>query len=71
VFTGGIGEHDHLAREALADGLGWLGVEVHDAPGPAGEHEITAPESVARCFVVPAREDLQLAAEAEALLRTL
>jgi acetate kinase len=25
VFTGGIGEHDPIARKAVVDGLAWLG----------------------------------------------
>ncbi len=71
VFTGGIGEHDHLARAALIEGLAWLGVAVHDLPHGTGEREISAPGSTSRCFVVPAREDLQLAAEAETLLQRI
>jgi len=69
VFTGGIGEHDAVARAALVDGLGWLGVAIRDRPDDAGERELTAPGSSIRCFVIPAREELQLAAESRACLR--
>jgi acetate kinase len=68
VFTGGIGEHDPVARAALVEGLGWLGVAVRDRSDDAGEREITGPGSSIRCFVIPAREELQLAAEARSLL---
>jgi len=69
VFTGGIGEHDPVARAALVEGLGWLGAAMRDRGDDSGEHEITAPSSSIRCFVIPAREELQLAAEARACLR--
>ena len=65
VFTGGIGEHDPIARAALVDGLGWLGVEIDEGASDGdGDREITAPGSAARVFVIAAREDLQLAREA-------
>lgn len=48
VFTGGIGEHDPIARAALVEALEWL--------GPF------------ETLVIEAREDLQLATEADRLL---
>ncbi len=71
VFTGGIGEHQPAARAHIASGLDWLGVAIDDhgaGEPPAGAWEITAPTAVVRTLVVPAREDLQLADEATALL---
>ena len=71
VFTGGIGEHQPAARARIASGLDWLGVAIDDhgaGEPPAGAWEITAPTAVVRTLVVPAREDLQLADEATALL---
>ena len=68
VFTGGIGEHDAVARAALIEGLAWLGAAAVAGPDHAGEREITAAGSSIRCFVVPAREELQLATEAHACL---
>ena len=71
VFSGGIGEHDVVARAAVADGLEWLGVRVDDRSAPdAIDADITAPGAPVRTFVVHAREDLQLATEAAALLAT-
>jgi acetate kinase len=66
VFTGGIGEHSAPVRAAVADELAWLGVAVDDnrAASSAGVREITGPGAPVRTFVVPAREDLQLATEA-------
>jgi acetate kinase len=69
AFTGGIGEHLPAARAAIADGLGWLGVRIDERWGEDGEdREITAPGARVRTFVITAREDLQLAAEAGAVL---
>jgi acetate kinase len=71
AFTGGIGEHDAVARQAIVAGLGWLGVAAEDrGETPDDLLDITAPGSTARVIVVRAREDLRLAAEAEPLLRT-
>lgn len=74
VFTGGVGEHAARVRELVADRLGWLGVAVDPAVDVApaalvGEREVTAPGARVRTFVVHAREDVQLAAEARALLQ--
>jgi acetate kinase len=73
VFSGGIGERDGIARAAIADGLGWLGVRIKEAGASDAidaDVDITAPGASVGTFVVHAREDLQLAAEAEAVLAT-
>jgi acetate kinase len=71
VFTGGIGEHDAIARSAIADALAWLGVEIGERGSDeetTEEYELSAPGARVRVFLVPAREELQLAAEASELL---
>jgi acetate kinase len=65
VFTGGIGERSAPVRAAVAQELGWLGVAVDEG---GGAPEISAAGARVRTFVVPAREDLQLAAEALAAI---
>jgi acetate kinase len=69
VFSGGIGENDPRSRAALVDGLSWLGVAIDHDSNLAGAEEITAARSAVRVFVVAAREELQLAQEAEACLQ--
>jgi acetate kinase len=66
VFTGGVGEHAAGLRERVCARLGWLGVGID--PEPRTEGEISAPGAPVRTFVVPAREDLQMAAEARRLI---
>ena len=72
VLTGGVGEHGTEVWHALADRLGWLGVRIAAdlpaGPGPDGVVDLTADGAAVRTLVVHAREDLQLAAEARALL---
>jgi acetate kinase len=72
AFSGGVGEHDSIARAAIAQAFDWLGVRLDDAAAPAvpeaaHDLEITAPGAAVRSFVIHTREDLHLAAEAEAL----
>lgn len=71
VFTGGVGEHSAPIRQAAADGLGFLGVGVdRDANRAAtgDEAEISAAGAAVRTFVVPAREDLEMARQVRLLL---
>jgi acetate kinase len=68
VFTGGIGEHDRVARASVAAAFEWLGVRVAAAEVVDDDCEITAPGATVRSFVIQAREDLQLAAETTEVL---
>jgi len=61
VFTGGAGEHSGELRELVSGRLGWLGVQA--CPGGTPEHG-----SRVEVLVVPAAEDLQMAADARDLL---
>jgi acetate kinase len=72
AFSGGIGEHDASTWHDVADGLAWLGVRVRGdalAGGDGQPVEVTGDGSSVRVFVVPAREELELATEAEALVQ--
>ncbi|HEY8457331.1 MAG TPA: acetate/propionate family kinase [Actinopolymorphaceae bacterium] len=65
VFTGGVGEHAPVVRSGAVDGLGFLGLGIdavlnaHAQP----DVEISAPGAAARCVVIEAREDIQIARE--------
>ena len=70
AFTGGIGEHASSVRAAVARRLEFLGVRV-DAEAnaaPPADREITGTGATVRTVVVEAREDIQMAVEATALL---
>jgi acetate kinase len=66
VFTGGIGEHQPRVRADLVTGLAWLGAALdparNDAP-PDGGGDVSGPGSRVRVLVVPAREDVEIAAQ--------
>lgn len=70
VFTGGVGENAAEVRAQAAEGLGFLGVAV-DGGGNAevrGEAEVGAAGARVRTFVIPAREDLEIARQVRACL---
>jgi acetate kinase len=69
VFTGGIGEHNPAVRAGAADGLGFLGVAIDpERNGAMADADITAPGAAVRTLVITAREDLEIARQARAVL---
>ena len=60
-----VGEHATQIRTLVAERMAWLGVVVD--PHAVGE-EVTGEGARVRSFVVHAREDLQMAAEAARLI---
>jgi acetate kinase len=73
AFTGGVGEHSAAIRERAAAGLGFLGVELDRPRNHAahGDAVIGADGATARTLVVTAREDLEIARQVGAVLRTM
>ena len=74
VFTGGVGERSAPVRALAAEGLGFLGVELDDAAneaatgaGDARGRRCTA--AAVRAFVVPAREDVEIAHQVREAVR--
>jgi acetate kinase len=76
VFTGGIGENSARVRSLVCERLGFLGVELDTAlnerpPTPAEgarDRSLSGIEASVATFVVHAREDLVMAAEARSAL---
>lgn len=70
VFTGGVGEHSARVRRLAAKRLAYLGVAIDAGCNESGpsDRDISAPEAAVQTVVVEAREDLQIAHEARALL---
>ncbi|MFI0412416.1 acetate/propionate family kinase [Actinomadura sp. 3N508] len=64
VFTGGIGEHDPLARRRLVADLAYLGARIDPERNAAahGDTLISPPDAAVAAVVVTAREDLEIAA---------
>ena len=70
AFTGGVGERSATVRRAVADRLEWLGIET--GPGGLSDEEpdavLSAGSSPVAVCVIAAREDLEMARQATALL---
>jgi acetate kinase len=60
VFTGGIGENSPLVREAVCQGLDWLGVELDPVKnrGCRGDALISTPASQVRVAVLRTNEEI-------------
>ena len=68
VFTGGVGEHSGRVRAAAADGLAFLGVSLDPAQDSVStDADISGPGPV-RVLVINAREDIEIARQARAVL---
>lgn len=68
VFTGGVGEHSARVRAAAVEGLQFLGVSLDPAQdGVTSDADISGPGPV-HVVVVTAREDLEIARQARAVL---
>ena len=73
VFSGGIGEHDARTRSEVLAGLDGIGVVVDAELNSAKESRmrvVSASESTAKVFVVPAQEDLMIAVHVDEMVRT-
>ncbi|TCC50356.1 hypothetical protein E0H73_41735 [Kribbella pittospori] len=57
-----------MVRAAAGRRLTWLGVVLDAKSNETGEPVITTPESPVTAYIVPAREDLTMAAQARRLL---
>jgi acetate kinase len=69
VFTGGIGEHNPAIRAAAAASLGFLGISVDDDLNRAtADAVISRPGTAVASLVVTAREDIEIARQARAVL---
>ncbi|HYO43690.1 MAG TPA: acetate/propionate family kinase [Candidatus Limnocylindrales bacterium] len=73
AFTGGVGERAPVVRAMAADGLGFLGVALdavsNSRPG-TGDREIGGPDAAVRAFVIPAREDVEIARDVRTVAGT-
>ncbi len=70
VFTGGIGEHQPEVRTEAASGLGFLGVAVDERRNASAQPDcdISAPGAAVRTLVIAAREDIEIARQARAVV---
>jgi acetate kinase len=69
VFTAGIGENALTIREAVAQRLSWLGLELEPGANASGEMRISRQGSRIACYVIPTDEELMIARHTLRLLR--
>jgi acetate kinase len=72
AFTGGVGENAAEIRSRTMDGLGFLGVAADAGRNAAGtcDREIGSPDAPVRSLVIAAREDIEIARQVRAALRS-
>ena len=70
AFTGGVGEHAPEIRARAVAGLAFLGIGIDELRNRevAGDAELTAAGATVRTFVIGAREGLEMARQARAVL---
>jgi acetate kinase len=61
IFTGGIGEHDPVARTSICQGLHPLGIHLDRASNQANLPTISIPASPVRVQILPSDEEAQIA----------
>ncbi len=64
VFTAGIGEHQPAVRAAIADHLGWLGLELDQTSNENAGQIISATTSRVRALILPTDEEQIIADDA-------
>jgi acetate kinase len=72
VFTGGIGENSSLIRTEVCRDLEWFGIRLdpeRNASGPA-ERKVSADGSRVEVWTVPTNEEIVVARQSEALLKS-
>jgi acetate kinase len=70
VFKAGIGENSALVRELVCGRAAWLGVRLDEAANAAGHVIISTADSPVRVYVVWTDEELMIARQALALIRS-
>ncbi len=61
VFTAGIGEHSWKVREAVLNGMEWMGIHLDAEANRANAQIISAKHSPTIVFVIPTNEELMIA----------
>ena len=71
LFTGGVGENQSQCREAVCDGLQFIGVELDKEMNNkihGDEAIISTPESKVKVVVIPTDEELMIASDTQTIL---
>jgi acetate kinase len=69
VFSAGIGERSASIRARICEGLGFLGIELHDGRNAAHAAVVSAEDSRVTVRVIPTNEELMIARSVSRVLR--
>jgi acetate kinase len=69
IFTGGIGEHSIEARQAICEGMSYVGIQLDALRNTSGESIISAPGSAVTVRVIPTNEELMIVRHTSRVLR--
>jgi acetate kinase len=72
VFTAGLGENSSSCREAICEGLDYLGLKLDkelNASARGKKLEISTPDSKVKVFVIPTDEELTIARDTKELVK--
>ncbi len=71
VFTAGLGENSPTSREAICEGLGFMGIEVDSAKNNVRgkEVEVSKDGAKVKVFVIPTNEELMIARDTKSLAK--
>jgi acetate kinase len=69
VFTAGIGENAPAVRQAVANRLSWIGVQLSEQTNEQNALRISCEGSRVGCYVVPTDEELMIATHTLRILR--
>jgi acetate kinase len=69
IFTGGIGEHSAEVRQAICEGMSYMGIQL-DPERNAGGAYISAPQSPVMVRVIPTNEEIMIARHTRSVLHS-
>ncbi len=71
IFTAGVGENTKVTREAIVDGLEFMGIKIDkEANNCRGEQkDISAPDATVKTLVIPTNEELMIALDTAELVK--
>jgi len=74
TFTAGLGENQTEHRQAICDGLGYLGVKIDaakNAEAKGVEAELSTPDSKVKVYVIPTNEEMVIARDTKEIVEAM
>jgi acetate kinase len=68
IFTGGIGEHSAEVRQAICEGMSYIGIQLDPERNAGGASIISAPQGPVMVRVIPTNEEIMIARHTRSVL---